>query len=173
MARKADRQAWEPGLDEEAALRPKPAATVEKVLTIVLGLLVLALVAGSIYGLATGSRERKLAREAAVAALPAGSEVFTAVGTIRAQTRDKPPSVVVATIAFPYPAGDAPFAEELEKKTDALRAAAKAWFAERGAADLVPAYEGSVKAGLRDAFNEVLALGKIEELWLSDFSVIQ
>ena len=148
-------------------------AAVEKTLAIILGVIVLVLIAGSIYGLASGTRARKLAHEAGMAALPAGSDVFTAIGTIRASTRDSPPSVVVATISFPYPADDAAFAEELEKKTSALRAAAISWFQERSAADLVPAYSGSVKTGLRDAFNAMLSLGSVNEIWLSDFSVIE
>jgi hypothetical protein len=41
------------------------------------------------------------------------------------------------------------------------------------AADLGPAFEGSVKAALRDAFNARLSLGKVTEIWLSDFAVIQ
>lgn len=170
MAGRYDEDRWGEGRDREGK---GGLGSVEKALAILLGVIVLVLVAGSIYGLASGSRAKKLAHEAGLASLPAGSDVFTAIGTIRASTRDSPPSVVVATISFPYPADDAAFAEELEKKTSALRAAAVSWFRERSAADLVPAYSGSVKTGLRDSFNALLSLGKIDEIWLSDFSVIE
>jgi len=170
MAARYDEGRWEEGQDRGSK---GGLSAVEKMLAIILGIIVLILIAGSIYGLASGTRAKKLAREAGMAALPAGSNVFTAIGTIRASTKDSPPSVVVATISFPYPADDSAFAEELEKKTSALKAAAQSWFAERSAADLVPAYEGSVKTGLRDAFNALLSLGKVDEIWLSDFSVIE
>jgi len=170
MAGRYGKESWEEGEDRGSKGR---LAAVEKVLVVILGVIVLVVIAGSIYGLASGTRARKLAREAGMAALPAGSNVFTAIGTIRASTKDSPPSVVVATISFPYPADDAAFAEELEKKTSALKAAAVSWFSERSAADLVPAYSGSVKTGLRDSFNALLSLGKVDEIWLSDFSVIE
>lgn len=170
MTRRNGGEAWRDGEEGESRGGLAP---VERVLAIILGIVVLVLAAGSIYGLAADTRAKKLAREASAAALPAGSNVFAAIGTIRASTRDSPPSVVVATISFPYPADDSAFAEELEKKTSALRKAAEAWFAGRSAADLVPAYEGSVKTGLRDAFNALLSLGKVDEIWLSDFSVIE
>jgi len=170
MAARYDEGRWKEGQD---AGSKGGLAAVEKTLVIVLGVIILVLVAGSIYGLASGTRAKKLAREAGMAALPAGSNVFTAIGTIRASTRDSPPSVVVATISFPYPADDPAFAEELEKKTSALKTAAMSWFSERKAADLVPAYSGSVKTGLRDSFNALLSLGKVDEIWLSDFSVIE
>lgn len=169
MAGRHREDRWEEGRDREGR---GGLSAVEKALAIILGVIVLALVVGSIYGLASGTRAKKLAREAGMASLPAGSNVFTAIGTIRASTGDSPPSVVVATISFPYPADDPAFAEELEKKTNALKAASIAWFQERKAADLVPAYSGSVKTGLRDSFNTLLSLGKVDEIWLSDFSVI-
>jgi flagellar basal body-associated protein FliL len=142
-------------------------------LAVLAGVLVLVIAAGSLFAAATGTRERKLAREAALAAAAPGSYVFDAIGTVRAATRDKPPAIVVATISFPYPAADRAYAEELQVKATALRAAAIAWFGSRTAADLAPAYEGSVKAGLRDAFNRILSLRKVDQIWLSDFSVIQ
>ena len=136
-------------------------------------LLVLILVAGSVYGLATGTREKKLARLAAEAKAPEGSLVFTGIGTIRASTNDSPKAIVVATIAFPYPAGDKAFEEELEIKRGALKAAAEAFFSRKTAAELQPSLEGGVKIGLREAFNELLSLGEVEEIWLSDYSVVQ
>jgi flagellar basal body-associated protein FliL len=152
---------------------PAAGSTLLRALAIVAGILVFVIAVGSVWALATGSRGRKLAHEADAAMAPAGSAVFTAIGTLRASTKDKPPAVVVATIAFPYPADDHDFAGELEKKTDALRAAAVNWFSGRAAAELAPAYEGTVKAGLRDTFNSMLSLGKVSDLWLSDFAVVR
>jgi flagellar protein FliL len=147
-----------------------------RALAVVAGLLVLALAAGTIYGLASGTRQRKLAREsdrAAVAAELAGNASFTGIGTLRAKSADAKAAVVVATIAFPYDSGDKAFAEELARKAPVLKAAAESVLSSRKADDLTPAFEGAVKAALRDAFNSRLSLGKVTEIWLSDFAVIR
>jgi flagellar basal body-associated protein FliL len=145
-------------------------------LAITAGILALILAAGTIYGLASGTRQKKLAREAdraQVAAELAGRASYTAIGTVRAKSADTKAAVVVATIAFPYDSGDRPFSEELARKAPVLKAVAQSVLSSRKAADLAPAFEGSVKAALRDAFNARLALGKVTEIWLSDFAVIQ
>lgn len=159
----------------EKGKRPRAASgqALVRALVVVLALVAVAVASGTVYGLASGTRQKKLQREAELANAPAGSYVFTRIGTVRASTPDTPPAVVVATISFPYPAGDRPFAEELDTKAEALRAASVAWLSRQRAADLLPAYEGSVKAGLRDTLNSLLSLGKVEEVWLSDFAVVQ
>lgn len=139
-------------------------------------LLVLVLVAGSVYGLAAGTRQKKLAREAdraQVAAELQGRASYDGIGTVRAKSADTRSAVVVATIAFPYDAGDRPFAEELGRKAPVLRAAAETVLSSRKAAELAPAFEGTLKAALREAFNARLSLGRVSEVWLSDFAVIQ
>jgi flagellar basal body-associated protein FliL len=147
-----------------------------RALAAAVALLVLVLAAGTIYGLASGTRHRKLAREAdraQVQAELAGRTAYTAIGTVRAKSADPKPAVVVATISFPYDSNDKAFGEELARKAPVLKAAAEAFLSSRKAADLGPAFEGAVKASLRDAFNSRLSLGKVGEIWLSDFSVIQ
>jgi flagellar basal body-associated protein FliL len=138
--------------------------------------LAIVIAAGSLVALATGSRSRKLAREFAAAfedpAAARSREVFAGVGRLRAKTADGK-AVVVATIAFPYDGADLAFKEELSRKAPALRAAAAAWFSARRADELSPAFEGAVKAALRDVMNGLLSLGRIEGIWLSDFSVIE
>lgn len=156
----------------EDADRLLRARRLQSVLLLIAGLLALVIAAGSVYGLASGSRAKKLAREGAAAARP-GYSVFSEIGTIRASTADKPPAIVVATVSFPYSSSDRAFKEELQKKAPALKQAAIDYLSGRAAAELIPAYEGGVKAGLREAFNELLSLGKVEEVWLSDFSVVQ
>lgn len=163
--------------EEDAAERSEKAGrAASRALAAVAAVLVLVLVAGTIYGLASGTRQRKLAREAdkaQTAAELAGSASFTAIGTVRAKSADPKPAVVVATVAFPYDSRDKAFGEELARKAPVLKAAAESVLSSRKAADLAPAFEGAVKAELRDAFNSRLSLGKVAEIWLSDFAVIQ
>jgi flagellar basal body-associated protein FliL len=142
-------------------------------LALIAALMVLVIVAGSIYGLASGSRQRKLQREATAQAGHPGAAVFDKIGTLRASTADKTPAVVVATIAFPYDGSDRAFEEELTRKAASFKAAAIAYFSKKKADELAPAYEGGVKAALRDSFNGLLSLGKVGEIWLSDFAVVR
>jgi len=141
-----------------------------KVLAVVAGLLLLGIAAGTVYGLASGSRQQALARERNRP--EAGYDIFD-LGQIRTKSADAQPSVIAARLSFPYPATDLPFKEELVKKAPALKAAALAFFSSKKAEELHPAYEGVVKAGLRDAFNSVLSLGSLREVWLADFAVVK
>lgn len=132
-------------------------------------LLALVIVGGTIYSFATDTRHR--GRDRREQPLLEGMAVFE-LGSIRASTADNKPSVVVAVISFPYPVNEREFKEELEKKKPALKAAAKAYFSARRAEELHPAFEGRIKLSLREAFNALLSLGKVDEIWLSDFAVI-
>jgi len=162
---------------EEEARKARRGAGLARALALVAGLLVLVLVAGSVYGLVSGTRLQKLRSETEGTQLRVeltGRTAFTGIGTVRAKSADrKAPAIVVATIAFPYDSGDRPFAEELGRKSAVLRAAALVVLSSKKAADLGPAFEGALKAALRDAFNARLSLGKVAEIWLSDFALIQ
>jgi len=156
--------------------RGKSAFGVVRILIVAFVLIALAIAAGTVYGLAAGTRHKKLSREAdraQVSAELAEGASFTGIGTVRAKSADDKPAVIVATIAFPYDSNDRTFSEELSRKAPVLKAAAEAVLSSRKAADLAPAFEGAIKAELRDAFNSRLSLGKVGEIWLSDFSVIQ
>ena len=152
---------------EKAKARNSPLL---RLLTILALLLVLAIALGSVWGIATGSRARAIAN--ADSGPVEGSDIFD-LGQVRAKSSDAKAAVIAAKISFPYPAAASRFKEELQKKAPALRAAAVDFFSSKKAADLVPASEGATKAGLLGAFNALLSLGKLEEVWLSDFAVLQ
>jgi flagellar basal body-associated protein FliL len=155
-------------------LGPRKGRRAAKALSAAALALVAVIATGTVVGLATGSRQRKLSRESnAAAAVESGRAVFDSIGTIRAKSADAKPAVVLATIAFPYDPSSSAFAEELGRKAPALKAAAMACLSRKKAAELSPEYEGAIKAALRDAFNGLLSLGKVDEIWLSDFAVIQ
>ncbi len=160
--------------NERVEQTPRKSATVGALIAVA-AVLALVIVAGTVVAYVSGSRQRKLARETAAAQpqSPGGPATFTDIGTLRAATIDAKPAVVIATIAFPYDGSDRAYREELIRKAPALKEAAVLWFSRRTAAELAPAYEGGIKAALRDTFNGLLSLGKVNEIWLSDFSVVQ
>ena len=144
----------------------------EKVLAAIAALLVLVLVSGTIWGTVTGSRQRKLAREA-VPTPVSGAGVYDALGRIRTRTADANPAVVVIELTFPYDASDRAFREELALKRQELRTIITGYLSGKTTEDLAPANEAIIKAALRDSMNAVLSLGRIDEIYLSQFMVIR
>jgi flagellar basal body-associated protein FliL len=142
-----------------------------RVLGAVAAILALIVLAGTLFGLATGSRQRALTRES-LAELPAGYDIFL-LGQVRTRTAGKAGATVAAVISLPYPVDNSALKEELERKAPALRAVATNFFSSKEAFELHPAYEGTIKAGLRDAFNSILSLGSVGEIFLSDFAVLE
>lgn len=144
----------------------------ERVLAAIIASLLIVIISGTSFAVLTGARSRKLARTAVpVAAGQAG--IFDGIGRIRAKTADQPSAVIVVDVAFPFDAADRQFREELTQKRGKLRSAATAFFSGKRAEELSPANEAAVKAGLRDTLNGLLSLGRIEELYFSQFHVAQ
>lgn len=146
--------------------------TLEKSLLATLLVIVVVLAAGTTYGIASGSRARKLARQAVPATI-ASAGVYDGLGRVRSKTADKPPAIVVVDLAFPYDRSDRQFREELTRKQGDLRQAAAGFFASKRAEELRPGNEAAVKAGLRDTLNGLLSLGAIEELYFSEYRVME
>lgn len=142
----------------------------------------LAIAAGTVVGLAAGKRsaaERPGAASGAAAPSPVpavpegpGTGYFTGIGRIRAASAGASPAAVVVSIAFPFDRGDGAFSEELAAKTKAFREIAISYFGTFSAAELRSANEAALKAELIKRFNRELRLGKIEELFFSEYLVI-
>lgn len=148
--------------------------------------LVLAIAAGTVYGLASGKRPAPPAapQEAAPGGEPSdaapGKEApavpesgyFTGIGRIRAASAGASPAAVIVSIAFTYDRKDIAFSEELAAKTKAFREIAVAYFGTFTAAALREAGEPDLKAELLKRFNRELRLGRIEELFFSEYLVL-
>lgn len=154
---------------------PPERGPAERALRMFILLLAGILVLGTAYALITDTRGRaaESSRGPRTDLPRAGEAVYTRLGTIRASTRDEPPAVVAVSIAFPYPAGDRAFKEELDDKASRLRESCAAFFSEKSAESLHPAFEGALKSELRDRLNAQLSLGRIRELWFGDFAVVR
>jgi flagellar basal body-associated protein FliL len=137
----------------------------------------LAIVLGTIVALASGAPRTARARRAAESKTASGATevprgVFFELGSVRATTRDPDGALVLATIAFSYDDSDAAFVEELGDKTARLREAAVAYFSSKSRDELSAAFEGVVKAELRERFDAMLSLGSVGEIWLPAFAVV-
>ena len=148
------------------------------VLLLVAGLLLLLLVWGTIYAFIRSPGTGPLFRlgkpvEAAVretAAQTGETRVFSGLGRLRIPLVNS--STLILTIAFPYSADDAAFAEELAAKIGDFRAIASGYFSALPEERVIQFDEETAKQELLRRLNEDLRLGRISELYFSDFMII-
>jgi len=110
----------------------------------------------------TGSRE--------TAAQSGETRVFSGLGRLRIPLVNA--STLILSIAFPYPSDDAAFAEELAAKIGDFRDIAIGYFSALPAESVIRFDEDAVKRELLRLINENLRLGRISELYFSDFMII-
>jgi len=115
-----------------------------------------------------GRSEETPARE--TAAQTGDTRVFSGLGRLRIPLANS--STLILSIAFPYSADDAAFAEELAAKIGDFRAIASGYFSALPAESVIQFDEDKVKQELLRRLNENLRLGRISELYFSDFMII-
>ncbi|WP_428770976.1 hypothetical protein V1L52_03785 [Treponema sp. HNW] len=98
-----------------------------------------------------------------------GEAVFSHVGTIRCSTSDTPPVPLVITPYFRYSAEDRAFYEELTQKVRKIRLIIGEYTEQYTRAELLRRGEEKIKNDLTDLINRELVLGKIENLYFSEY----
>ena len=99
--------------------------------------------------------------------------IFNGIGRLRIPAAGQNgAATIILSIAFPYPAGDQAFTEELASKIIVFRSLAVEYFSSLSAAALANLDEESAKAELLKRYNAALRLGKIETLYFSDLMII-
>jgi flagellar basal body-associated protein FliL len=141
------------------------------------GVLVLLLIIGTIIGVARSSGAKplfRLGKTGAPSARTAASDddirVFSGLGRLRIPLSNS--STLILSIAFPYPAHDTAFTEELAAKTGEFRSLATGYFSALGAGKIVNLDEEAAKQEILTRYNAVLRLGRISTLYFSDMMVI-
>jgi flagellar basal body-associated protein FliL len=115
------------------------------------------------------------------AVVDAGLPVFTGIGRLRAALA--PPArqnndlseggvAVVITIEFPYDDSDKTFFEELSFNAGRFRSVTLDYFSSIPAGDPLLVSEQALKEALLSRYNALLYLGKIKELYFSEFMII-
>ena len=145
---------------------PQTSAIIIRVLFVVIAVLVVILIAGTIYG---------LVKKGKTAAPPPASEagvdenIFSSLGTLRIPTADSEPETVIISIAFPYNKNDRPFSEELASRITWFKAIISDYFSPLTAEEFDALDADTTKTELLDRFNAELRLGQIRELYITDF----
>jgi len=164
---------------------PEPAkSNVSRLIYIVLlsiaGALLALLLLGTIYALVRspgtgplfrlGRAVESETRETAAQSQTGETRVYSGLGRLRIPLVNA--STLILSIAFPYSADDAAFAEELAAKIDDFRTIANGYFSTLPAESFIQFDEDTVKKELLRRMNENLRLGRITELYFSDFMII-
>lgn len=156
-----------------APSRPLPMG--EIVLLIIASLILFGILAGTAWAFASGrgkpgsgfsartpETEQSLRDEA----------MFRDLGTLRAPTADKVPSVAALTPVFAYDPGDVAFREELAAKKNLLRGAIVNWFHGKTREELELLGDEGIKRELLAVINAHLDTGKASRLFFPDYLLI-
>jgi flagellar basal body-associated protein FliL len=151
---------------------------IDKALITIIVFLVFIIAATTVWALMFRDRPEEerteVSREAAGG--EAEEHTFAGIGRLRAVLKkepDKDGATVIIRVVFPYNAADAAFTEELVRNIGWFRETMSAYFAGMTGADPRLRDEAVIKAELLDQFNTRLRLGKIDQLYFSEFLLIE
>ena len=150
-----------------------------RVLALIIIALVIVLIAGTIYSFARPSESGPLFRigkNTAPAKTPqnaaeTNANIFTGIGRLRIPLSGS--STLILSIAFPYPADDRAFTEELAAKIGDLRSMAIGYFSSLPQERIINLNEEEAKTEILRQYNTILRLGKIQTLYFDDLMVIE
>jgi len=141
------------------------------------GVLILLLLIGTIIGVARSSGSQpliSLGKHGGTSAKNAANDedirVFSGLGRLRIPLSNS--STLVLSIAFPYPAHDAAFTEELAAKISDFRSLASGYFSALPADKIANLDEEAAKQEILARYNAILRLGRIRTIFFSDMMVI-
>ena len=105
------------------------------------------------------------------------TNVFNGISRLRIPVAGHPSvggqATLILSIAFPYPAADTPFTEELAAHIGDFRSIAADYFSSLPAAGFERLDEAAAKAGILRRYNALLRLGKIDTLYFNDLMIVE
>jgi flagellar FliL protein len=146
-----------------------------RILLVIVLILAAVIVLGTVYGLlrkALGPGKestQSTAVEGEESGENAGESIFSGIGKLRVATADPEPETVVISVAFPYDQNDRPFAEELASRIPELKSVTSEYLGAFSAEQLMTLEVTAIKGDLLDRYNALLKLGKISDLYVTDF----
>ena len=145
---------------------PQTAIIVYRILIAIVAVLVLILIAGTIYGFVKRGKP-----SAPPPPSEAGQEenIFSSLGTLRIPTTDSEPETVIISIAFPYNKNDRPFSEELASRIPWFKTTISDYLGAFSAEEIETMETDTINQELLKRFNAELRLGQIRELYITDF----
>ena len=141
------------------------------------GILVLLLIIGTITGVIRSPGAQPLFRlgkpggtQTKTAAPDDDIRVFSGLGRLRIPLSNS--STLILSIAFPYPAHDTAFTEELAAKISEFRSLAADYFSALPMDKIANLDEEAAKQEIISRYNAILRLGQIRSIYFSDMMLI-
>ena len=154
-----------------------------KILLGIIAGLLLVILAGTITGLVGKKKNRPevLISQGKAVSLMAPSETaetaYFELGTIRiscaAADSEEGGSVLVLSPWLAYPAGDTVFFEELSRKSGSIKGIFQAYFSARTKNQLLTETEERISQIIIEEINADLALGKISDIYFTDYLFLE
>ena len=96
--------------------------------------------------------------------------IFAGIGRLRIRLANS--STLILSIAFPYPADDRAFTEELAVKIGEFREIASEYFSSLPSDKVRNLDEEAAKTEILRRYNTILRLGKIQDMYFNDLMII-
>ncbi|MDR2078521.1 MAG: flagellar basal body protein FliL [Treponema sp.] len=132
-------------------------------------LLILVILAGTLYGLI--ARPGKTAPAPPASQGEGGEKIFTGLGRIRVSTSQG--AALILSVAFPYDPADLSFAEELASRIAELRQITVDYFSGLSTEAAGKQDEEALKEELLRRYNAVLRLGSLKTLYFNDLMIVE
>jgi flagellar basal body-associated protein FliL len=143
---------------------------VYRALVAILVLVVVIILAGTVYGLVKKNRGTTAAPEVLPSGeTPEGDSIFSGIGAMRITTADPEPETLVISLAFPYDKNDRPFAEELASRISYFKSATAEYLGAFTAEELEALDEDTISRELLSRYNSALHLGQIKDLYILEY----
>ena len=146
---------------------PQTTEIVFRVLLIIAAILILILIAGTIYGFVKRGKTPAVPPPASGSA--AEESIFSGLGMMRIPTADPEPETLIISIAFPYDKNDRPFSEELATRISWFKTATTEYLGAFTAEELSSLDTNTINEELLKRYNSALSLGQIRELYILDY----
>ena len=140
-----------------------------RAIIICLILLGLVLAGGTIYGIFFLSNPQTSEQ---IDVPEAQNQVFSGIGRLRVPTAEPEPGVVIIFVSFFFNPNDRAFSEELVLRIRDFRDIIEDYIASYSIAELSIMDEEIIKLELLARFNAILRLGRIDDLFFSDFMIM-
>lgn len=153
-----------------------------KILTIIIAFLIVVIALGTFFAFLNKKRQTPevLISQGKAVSLMAPSDTsevtYFELGTIRISTAaddSTPGTILIVSPWLAYPAGDTVFYEELSRKSGALKGLFSAYFSARTKNQLLSETEEKIEELLREEINADLSLGKISDIYFTDYLFIE
>lgn len=147
-----------------------------KILLLVLAALFLLIVLLTVYAFVSGAVPAEDPESGAGLSLPEAAppkeEIYTGIGTLRVLTAGNPASLVIINPVFYYDSGDLEFFEELQRKRARLEQIVRDWVSSNNAEYFLETSDEKLRSDLAGLLSEILILGSVENLYFSEFLVV-